>query len=142
MEGFKNQDGRVADLPAPKEASASPHFSLAQALEVVECDHLLLREMAQSFLRYAPVLLERAKEGLERGDVLQVGRNLRDLEERAASVGALSFREGVLEILQALRSGGLSAPSSPLEKLPLLLAAFRDSVDRTDWEELDDGFPA
>ncbi len=140
MEEIKHHDTWVADLPAPKEAPAPPHFSLADALEVVEGDHLLLREMTRAFLRHAPVLLEGLRAGLEGGDALGVSRNLRELEERAASIGALAFQEEILRLRETFTSGGLSAPASPFENLPALLVSLRDVLEEVDWEDLDDRF--
>ncbi len=129
----------LAESRPDRKGGETPHFSLADGLEVVEGDSLLLEEMARNFLRYAPTLLEGARQGVETGDILQVSRNLLDLEERAASLGALAIQERARLVREALPAGGLSGGSA-LQAFPDLLQAFRTSLEEVDWEDLRDRF--
>ncbi|GEM_PF-5816626 len=140
MERFDSKGGRVADFPAPEETPFTPHFSLADALEVVEGDPVLLQEMTRAFLRYAPVLLENLRSGFEGGDAFEIAGNLRELRERSASVGASALGEEACLLGAAFEEGGPPSPSSVLDRLEDLLEAFRSTIEQLDWEDLDDGF--
>jgi len=131
---------RSSGSPNPEGPGKIPPFALAEALEVVEGEASLLEEMAGVFLRLAPALLNEVQEAIESGDTLRAARNLRELEERAASVGAMAFLEETCSLQEALSNGGLSGLSSYLENLGILLEGYKEALAVVDWKDLGYGF--
>jgi PAS domain S-box-containing protein len=103
MEEFRGRAPEIASSLA-----AAPAFDLAQALERVEGDEKLLREMAELFLDGCEKLMSDAREALRLGDAHQLERAAHTLKSSVGNFAALAARKAAEDLESLARQGDLA----------------------------------
>jgi HPt (histidine-containing phosphotransfer) domain-containing protein len=115
-----------SDTPLPahnRSQQARPPINLAKALERLDGDENLLKDMAGFFNEDAPELLRKAEQALERGEAQTVQRTAHSLKGLAANFNARQAVDAAFELEQIGESGDLSGA-------PAAYARLRNEVER------------
>ena len=108
---------------------ASP-IDLDAALEQVDGDTELLRDLVDTLLESAEEDIEKIRSGISSGDTEAVQRGAHSLKGAAASLAAEPLCETAFRLETAGRSGNLREAPALLEKLEAELERLKEFVDQ------------
>ena len=110
-------------------------LALAEALELMDGDAQLLRELLGLFFETAPLNIQKILSALEAGDTETLGRQAHSLKGSASSVGA----QGLGQLARALEvcatDSDLVRAGSLARELGPALARLEEAVDALEWPE-------
>lgn len=92
-------------------------FDEAGALEMLDGDRPLLRELLTLFIAAAPALVDDARRASVRGDAVTLARAAHRLRGNAGQVGGQRVSALALTLEQAARTGDLAAAARALDAL-------------------------
>ncbi|MEQ8767312.1 MAG: ATP-binding protein [Planctomycetota bacterium] len=111
--------------------SENPAFDLDQALDLVEGDVDLLKEVAELFLENAPTLMDQIRDSHQEGDAVSLRRAAHTLKGQAAQLAALKLSQAAFQLEQKAREEDMSdfdahqtAIRERLEELMTILQTF------------------
>ena len=120
-------------MPQQDAPTAGPVLDLASALENLDGDTDLLREVAQLFVEIGPDQLAEVEAFVTAGDTAAVATAAHGMKGGASNIGAVEFVCAALELELLAKSGTLQGAG---ERMEAMRAAFERLVEQLrvlDW---------
>jgi HPt (histidine-containing phosphotransfer) domain-containing protein len=110
-------------------------LDLAPALENLDHDAELLREICDLLLETAPQQLEELESFLAAGDVEAVATAAHGMKGGASNVGATAFVHAARELELLAKGGSLQGAEELLSAMQREFERVRDALAAVDWED-------
>ena len=118
----------------PREIFAEPCFSLEKALEIVEGEVDLLKEIVQLFIQGAEEKVPAIKQGVEEKDFEKVVYNAHSLKGGAGSIAAFGFRALCENIEKAGRNRDMEKIAESFDLLQAEFERLKKERSTIDWD--------